>query len=231
MSKEKGLSQLFTPYLVRCLGSNVESWKVTKEGDIEIKVRGKPFDTLQSRTRLIGFFGSEHEFTLIAHVPVVPENRMNDRYRKLYRELKLMECEAEWKGVFRRKYFFKPFRGLKIIFSKYPSLSFDPTIKDSLESDESFNSLLQKTKPDGLWITLHSGYSKIIGFFEDVEETILDYFDYPEEIKWLIGASQVVETSHPTKEVVLDLYSILDFLSRKVVEITMEVEKRLFSNM
>lgn len=217
------------PLVVRCLKNRIQSYK-DLGGFVVIIPRRASFDRLliRSSRSLATLF--ENLEDLYCTLTVMPKWKMTKENRALYRKLKGMECELEWKRehVFKRKAQFKPYSGLANLQAYIPELMISDAIGKALNSEESLMCLINAVKPEELSLTLSSlGIEKdlVTPKKDAVHWSAIDYYYNPIEITWEAHLTKVLPRLLFYKKSYIDMYNLMDMLCEKARELTQRMIK------
>jgi len=222
---------LKTPLEVRVLKDKIAEWK-SRGGILYIKFKDSNFEELYIRTQPISFsFDVKHIFTV--PIKIVDKGEMSKRYVKLYRMLKGMEAELEYKGIINRKPFFINLSKLNRLKTLLPDLRIDNTLVSTLNNDQELLGLIKKIKPGEITIGLKSMFDTFV-YFSTSPETILHneatYYQDPAEIMWLIELSVMLIRGPAYKKSLRSIYTILNRISYYVRNIAEDMASTLENN-
>ncbi len=209
-----------TPFIVTYLGNIVRKWEA-KGSEIIIDLSSK-INRIAFFTKPIGFGFGEHEAVFVGFYTVVPPEAMDKDKSELYRRLKPLECELTWCGLLRKKPYWSPFIGLKI-FSEKIGLKPDSLLRNMLLENAEINRLINRIKPEEVWIALDSGVSHIAGGVEDTENAALEYYRNPEEVKFVMYVSKLCEIAMISKEDTLDILRLMIEIAETIDDIVEEL--------
>ncbi|RLE72583.1 MAG: hypothetical protein DRJ45_01615 [Thermoprotei archaeon] len=219
---------LKTPLEVRVLKDKIAEWK-SRGGILYIKFKDSYFEDLYIRTQSISFsFDVKHIFTV--PISIINRGDMNEKYVKLYRILKGMEAQLEYKGIINRKPFFINLSKLNRLKNFLPDLKISNTLISILNNDKELLELIRKIKPGELTIGLKSMFDTFV-YFSASPEAILHseatYYKEPTEIMWLIMLSVMLIRGPSYKKSLSGIYKILNKISYYTREITRNISTEL----
>ena len=216
-----------TPVVI-VLGDRIASWRGGKN-QIMIVPKKAHFDTLFYVKEPISF-ALETKDRFIAQVTVVPEQRMDEVWARVYKRLKPMECELAWSGFLRRRAFFRPFSGLKGLSEYIPGFKPDPRLSNVLASDPVVRELILKVRPGELIVNLKS-MSELDAYFASDKEVAKSieaaYYENPQEIVWYVTYTTMIIRGPKFKEKIIAIYDLLDRIAMRVRELCEEVAREV----
>lgn len=215
------------PIAVRCLKDRIRSHEDL--GNVVIIIpKDACFEKLlvKSSRSLATLFENLEE--LYCTSTVIPAEKMTDETRTLYRKLKGMEFELEWKmqRVLKRKAQFKPYGRLLNLQAYIPELTVSDAVWKSLYRDSHFMRLLNAVKPEELSLTLSSldtGKDITVPRKDTVYWSALDYYYNPVEIKWEARLTKVLPRLVFYKKNYIGMYDLMDMLCETARETTQQM--------
>jgi len=189
------------------LKEKIREWQLASTGVI-LKPVAAGFDLMVVARQPLGF-SSDYKWVFTASVIVEwPADRLEEAYRRA----KMMECEAEFRGLIRRRYSLVESSVKKSVFRGSP---FDDRLARGLE-DAGIVKLLEKASPDefsvNTYYDLKPGKSAL--------ESMLEAFSRPSKLGWLVTASKgpIAELIFP--RVARSMYMLLDETSHALRRLT-----------
>ncbi|MHA1833056.1 MAG: hypothetical protein ACTSV7_03625, partial [Candidatus Baldrarchaeia archaeon] len=138
------------PLPIICLEDLIEEWGYS-EGAIIIKPKPPVnFDNFFIRVKIAGF-EKKYEFTGL--VNIVPEESMNDETADLYRKLKNMEVQLEWKGFFKKKPIFVTSSNIFLLRKHLPKIRPDNMLAEAFNRNKNLMRVIMYVKP--MMIDIH----------------------------------------------------------------------------
>jgi hypothetical protein len=207
------------PLTVRCLKDKIAEWDYAGSV-IRILPKDASFDVLKVRTSRLMSTLFEIMETFECVINVKSEGDMSEKGRKLYQRLKGMECELKQTGIFRKKCLFA--------FPPQPScVEMDNRLIKALTSDNELLNVIRGLNLEELAISLY--YRAPFDVYikpskEKVLASMADYYQNPKEIAWVVTASKVMPRLANYRKTVTKIYNILDYISKRIREITKETE-------
>ena len=222
------------PLIVRVLRDRVLKWERALGGVVIIKPSSRSFSSLEISKVPIGFLGFERKTQIICTIDVLPEVKMNEKSRKVYRRLKEMECDLAWKGalMFRRP-FFTNSKSLEQLAKTLPEFQVSSELIDVLNLNQNLISLVKMVRPDDVMIQLLSTSQRIIGESgnnETIEgpqalDAIIKYYQSPERITWLVTLTRMLEPGFSYPKVIGAIYFFFETISTILRNITNRLQE------
>lgn len=212
------------PIVVRCLKDRIQSYKDLGRFVVIIP-KGASFDRLLVRSSRSLATSFENLEELYCTSTVIPKEKMTEENRALYRKLKGMECELEWKTerLFKRRAQLKPYSGLANLQAYIPELMISDAIGKALNSDDSLTCLINAVRPEELSLTLSSldmGKDFVVPKKDAVYWSALDYYYSPIEIIWEVRLTKILPRLLFHKKSYIDMYNLMDMICEKAIKLT-----------
>jgi hypothetical protein len=204
------------PDIVKYFGNLVESWEQYPMGYLYLKLRNLSFDEILVKTIPVGLdlIPVDVKYSFTCEVEVVPEDKMNDKYRELYRRLKSAECKLSWKGKLWKKGFFTPIPN--DIQTCILQMKSSDELIDILHANKDIMKLINKIKPEELSLKLYAGVN-ITKSIESANNFQMDFYSNPLKIAWIINLveGRYITSTNPYK-LTADICSLLDLITKEL---------------
>jgi len=159
------------------LKDKIREWRLTT-GGIALEPVNANFDLLVVGRQALGF-SSDYKWVFTAPIVIDwPEEKLVEAYRRI----KMMECEAEAKGVIRRTYLLVESSIKRSIFHGLP---FDDRLAKSLQEAGLIN-LIKEASPDEFIISAYYELKPEKSFVE----CMLEAYMKPPKLGWLVTATK-----------------------------------------
>ncbi len=198
----------------------VKSWRF-RGGYLEVETTYENFNPLLIRVKQVPFsIDKIWEFTGI--VTVVDEKAMDEAKKRLFKRLKCMDIELEWRGLLRKKPVFVPSKALSEL-----GLSHDPTLGEYLMADGEIVKYINSIQPADVRVLLEVMHTEELWPFRNRESlisSILSYIENPRRIVWYVTVEEYfigVRMGSTAKKVVM----LIDRISRRLRDFFDEITK------
>jgi len=218
----------FTPEVVKALRDKLIEWK-GRSGRAFMKLKDVAFDTLYYEKEPVPW-SLEFRDKFIAQITLVPEEKMDDNAKKLYRTLKPLEVMLKWKGFINRRPHFVPSPALEMLMERVMDLAPNNALGELLEADARIVSLLKKIKPADFLVGLKAIDILSLSFVSgNVSLGDMEYEVYknPQEVTWYIYLSTKLVRGPLYKAGTLRVLELLDRTARIVRKISQEFQSEL----
>lgn len=195
--------------IVACLRDRLKDWRSAGEG-VALFPKEASFDVMYVVRRRLSFFLSfDYKWDFSTHILVFDEGDMDDDRRALYRRLKGMECELEWKGMILRRPRFKSYSKLRRMV---PMAKPSAVLIELLNGNERLMKAISASKLDEIYVNTYyeapGGVSPARG--------ILEFYNNPSKVGWIIRATKGPGGEFRFKRTVNEIFNVFDILSKEL---------------
>jgi hypothetical protein len=193
---------------IHSVGKSFEATPISASYDkIIIRTTSSVFDPVWEFSGMLSIFRSP-----------VPRN-----YVGLCKRLKNMECELEWRGIIRRRPFFKSLSGLVGLKNHIPSISPDNGLAEILNSTPRVVKLIERIGPDTVLIL----FSAMPVFDFNVPQDVIlklmvESYENPQNFVAMIKLTKLLTQGLGGPSTVLNILDVIDEISHAV--------RRLYEN-
>jgi len=217
------------PLEVKMLGEYIRDWKRIQGGIILFPKKHLHFDTLFLRSRYVLM---DTVFDFSALINIVPKEKMSEKYIMLHHSLAELSSELFWSGLLRRRPIFKNYALLKLLKEKIPSLNENNKLAEMLNESDSVMSLLRKTSPDDICITLSSfAQYKDSALMRGANSfnSLVKFYNNPNEITWITSLSKLISRTLSYKRTFIDIVNLIDQISEVILKVTSDVRNNILN--
>jgi len=227
--ENKVRSLFFTecPLEVKMLEEYIRDWKRIHGGIILFPKENLHFDKLFLRSRYV-FMDKIFDFSAL--INIIPKEKMSREYVKLHHSLAELSCELSWSGFLRRRPLFKSYALLNLLKGKIPGLKENDKLAKMLNESDPVMSLLRKTYPDDICITLSSFAQHEDSIFmhgADSLSSLVNFYNDPHEITWITSLSKLISRTLSYRRTFINIINLIDQISEVILKVTSGVKNTL----
>jgi len=174
------------------------------------------FDKLLLQSRYLLF---DNLFDFSGIIEIIPEEKMNDDFKRLYQVMVELQCELSWGGFLKRKPYFKSYEGITKLREHISNLSVNEKLINILNSSNDVLRLIRKIRPYELFVIL-SNFLIPLGFEDNPIQAHAKYYYNPSEIIWVISISIGGSRLGGYKKRFINVCELMDSIARIILKVT-----------
>jgi len=194
-------------------------------GTLYIEPSDASFDYLIVRPHWIEFsFDRKWEFISILNLTLKKSTRKRKEVKEIYKNLKEFECEMKWRGLLRRKPYFKVLPTTLKLEGMLSNFKPNSRLAENLNNDFNLIKLIKSIRPDSVTVTLYLTDESLmypIGSEEEYFMALANYLNASKiQVSWTIVSFRCLHAGPFHKKNVIGMFDILDKISSHVKQVS-----------